>query len=203
MRTKFAMLVALEDRTFFGRIENSHTVFSPVIAKSALKYMTIRQFLHPFRTLRKIFSRGYGTIEMQLIRSVGVLHGYDQCKIRRKFFEIVYSTLIFNSYRQRFLEYNGDDTQYKMWILWCYIQKVPVRFKRRFFPMNDSTTSQQVFGKSFEDLTLEEFFVWCLSLEFFAIIGPKTVNQREDIIIDYNLNRANIDSALRRAYSVD
>lgn len=203
MRTKFAMLVAFEDRTFFSRAENSHTILSPTIAKGALKYITVHQVLHPFRTLKKIFSRGYGTIEMQLIRSVGVLHGYDRCKIRRKFFEIIYSTLIFNSYHQRFSEYNGDSNQYRAWILWCYIQKVPVRFRRRFFPINSSTTSQQIFGKSFEDLTLEEFFVWCLSLEFFAMIGPKTINRREDIIIEYSLKHDDINSALAKAYNVE
>lgn len=203
MRTKFTMLVAFEDKTFFSRAENSHTVFSPIIVKSSLRYITAHHFLHPFRMLRKIFSRGYGTIEMQLIRSVGVLHGYDQCKIRRKFFEVIYSTLIFNSYCECFAEYNGNSNQYRAWILWRYIQKVPVRFKRRFFPTDNSTTSQQVFGKRFEDLTLEEFFVWCLSLEFFAIIGPKTVNRREDIITKYSLKRGDIDNALVRTYGME
>lgn len=199
METKFNMLVAFEDKTFFDRNEDSHTVLSSRIMKGVFKYINRNALRKPLQTTRKIFSRGYGTIEMQLIRNIGVERGYDTCVLRRKLFEIVYSTLIFNSYRRRFSNKSDSVQNYKYWILWCYIQRVPVKFSRRFFPAQLST-AKQIFGKDFEALSLEEFFVWCISLEFFALIGPKTVMKRDGIVIGYGLNRLKIEAALKRAY---
>ncbi len=198
METKFNMLVAFEDKTFLDRDKYSHTVLSPLIMKGAIKYINKSTLRKPLQTMRKIFSRGYGTIEMQLIRNIGVERGYDTCVLRRKVFEIVYSTLIFNSYRRQFSNESDSVQNYKYWILWCYIQKVPVKFSRRFFPAQLST-AEQIFGKDFEELSLEEFFVWCISLEFFALIGPKTVMKRESIIVGYSLNQKKIDTVVSRA----
>lgn len=201
METKFNMLVAFEDKTFLDRDMCSHTVLSPLIMKGAFKYINKNALRKPFQTMRKIFSRGYGTIEMQLIRNIGVERGYDTCVLRRKVFEIVYSTLIFNSYRRQFSDESDSVQNYKYWILWCYIQKVPVKFSRRFFPAQLST-ARQIFGKDFEALLLEEFFVWCISLEFFALIGPKTIMKQEGIILGYGLNRSKIEAALVNAYRI-
>lgn len=201
METKFNMLVAFEDKTFLDRDMCSHTVLSPLIMKGAFKYINKNTLRKPFQTMRKIFSRGYGTIEMQLIRNIGVERGYDTCVLRRKVFEIVYSALIFNSYRRQFSDESDSVQNYKYWILWCYIQKVPVKFSRRFFPARLST-AKQIFGKDFEALSLEEFFVWCISLEFFALIGPKTVMKRESIILGYGLNQSKIKAALVNAYRI-
>ncbi len=199
METKFNMLVAFEDKTFLDRDMCSHTVLSPLIMKGAFKYINKNTLRKPFQTMRKIFSRGYGTIEMQLIRNIGVERGYDTCVLRRKVFEIVYSTLIFNSYRRQFSDESDSVQNYKYWILWCYIQKVPVKFSRRFFPAQLST-ARQIFSKDFEALSLEEFFVWCISLEFFALIGPKTIMKQESIILGYKLKQSKIEIALQRAY---
>ena len=129
------MLVAFEDKTFFNRNEDSHTVLSPLIMAGAFKYINKNTLSRPFQVIRKIFSRGYGTIEMQLIRNIGVERGYDTCVLRRKAFEIIYSTIIFNSYRRQFSKDSDSVRNYKYWVLWCYMQKVPVKFSRRFFPL--------------------------------------------------------------------
>lgn len=200
MRTKLGMLVAFEDKTFLNRHKDSHTVLSPLVVRGAFKYINKDTLKRPIRTMRKIFSRGYGTIEMQLIRNVGVERGFDTCVLRRKMFEAVYATIIFNSYRKQFTKDSDSAQNYKYWMLWCYMQKVPVKFSRRFFPTT-SSTAQQVFGKKFEDLSLEEFFVWCLGLEFFALIGPKTVMKRESIIVGYELDWAKIEAAIQFAYN--
>lgn len=199
MGTKFNMLVAFEDKTFLDRNINSHTVLSPLIMRGALKYINKRTLLHSLQTAKKIFSRGYGTIEMQLIRNIGVERGYDTCVLRRKVFEVLYSSLIFNGYRRQFAANSDSAKNYKYWLLWCYMQKVPVKFSRRFFPA-ELSTAEQIFGKNFESLSLEEFFVWCISLEFFALIGPKTIMKRESIIIGYSLSESKIDTAVRHAY---
>lgn len=199
METKFKMLVAFEDKTFFNRNEDSHTVLSPLIMAGAFKYINKNTLSRPFQVIRKIFSRGYGTIEMQLIRNIGVERGYDTCVLRRKAFEIIYATIIFNSYRRQFSKDSDSVRNYKYWVLWCYMQKVPVKFSRRFFPTKLST-AQQVFGADFEALSLEEFFVWCVSLEFFALIGPKTIMKRESIIVGYKLEQSKVEAALKKAY---
>lgn len=201
METKFGMLVAFEDKTFLDRDKGSHTVLSPLIMKGVFKYVNKTALRRPFRTVCKIFSRGYGTIEMQLMRNIGIERGYDTCVLRRKVFEVIYSTIVFNCYRKQFSEDSDSVRDYKYWMLWCYIQKVPVKFSRRFFPAKLST-AQQVFGKDFEVLSLEEFFVWCISLEFFALIGPKTVMKRESIMVEYGLDQSKIEAALKRAYKV-
>lgn len=199
MKTKFDMLIAFEDKTFLDRNEGSHTVLSPLIIKGILKYINKNTLKRPFQTVCKIFSRGYGTIEMQLIRNIGVKRGYDACVLRRKVFEVVYSTIIFNSYRKQFSKESDSARDYKYWMLWCYIQKVPVKFSRRFFPAK-SSTARQIFSKDFKMLSLEEFFVWCISLEFFALIGPKTVMKRESIVVKYGLDQSKIETALKKAY---
>lgn len=59
----------------------------------------------------------------------------------------------------------------------------------------------KLFIENFEMLSLEEFFVWCISLEFFALIGPKTIMKRESIIVGYGLNQTKIRASLKKAYA--
>lgn len=197
---KFQLLASLEDSTFFTRDEDSHNLFSLTIAIRAIRDIGFRALVHPFKLAKRLFSRGYGTIEMQLIRNIGVLRGYEQCKIRRKFFEILYSNMIFNSYRHQHCGTVKDYGSYRDWIMWCYVHKVPVKFSRRFFPMPDKTTVQQVFDNDFGELSMEEFFVWCLGLEFLDTIGEKTLRRRSDIIENYGLEVDKINVALDKAY---
>ena len=82
MDEKYHMLVAFEDKTFFDRSAKSHSLFSPNIAKNILEYINCRHILHPVDSIRCVFGRGYGTIEMQLVRTLGVENGYHNCLIR-------------------------------------------------------------------------------------------------------------------------
>lgn len=202
MRSKFDILIDLEDRTFMQRKDWEHSVFSGLIVGRAIRKVTLNTVLHPFRTVRKLFARDYGTIEMQLLRDIGVIRKYGGCKVRRKSFEIIYSGIIFKSYRKQF-DKNDDSVQnFRLWILWCYIQKAPVKFARRYSASAKKTTAEQVFGKKFEDLSKEEFFVWCIGLGYFVSIDLMTIDRREDMIKTYKLSRAKINKALKKAYAI-
>ena len=175
MESKFLILINQEDKSFFRRPSKSHSFLSWKILKNIKNYVTFESFLHPFKTSTMILSRGYGTIEMQLIRNIGVKHGYEQCRVRRKIFEVLYSSLIFNSVLKQNMELKNNLIRYKYWILWSYINNVPVKIKNEYFPESENTTSKQIFGKEFQNLSREEFFIWCLGLKFFDDIGIQTI----------------------------
>ena len=48
---------------------------------------------------------------------------------------------------------------------------------------------------------MEELFVWCIGLEFFEIIGPKTLIEKEILLNDYSLDRSLIKKIMEKLYS--
>ena len=94
------ILVAIEDRDYFERTQYTNFTFS--FLKRKLKSVSL------FKTfnLGKNFisnivtgTRGYSTIPMQLIRSIGLEEGYV-CTIRRKIFECMYSKMFFEGFEK-------------------------------------------------------------------------------------------------------
>lgn len=126
------ILIALEDRKYFER--RGYTFFSYDYIKNILKERIDRSNQNKihiiFKSSRNFFKnvidekRGYSTIPMQLMRSIGIKRGYN-CKIRRKIFEIVYCLIFFNGI-ERLLK---DDKvahreKIKEYYLYIYFHKV-------------------------------------------------------------------------------
>lgn len=199
MYAKYAMLTFLEDKTYFDRRWCSHTLLSPRIWTRGFKYLKRNIILNPKKTIRILFSRGYGTIEMQLIRTVGVKNGYEKCRIKRKIFEIVYATILFNSYVSNYRDNmysKGEKVDY--WILNNYISHVPILVDTiQIFP-DDKTTIEKVYGKKVIRLSLEEFFAWCIHVEYIPLIGPNTLEVKSDVIESYGLSINKIELAEKK-----
>lgn len=202
MAVKYNILVSMEDRTFFERRSTTHSSVNARNAKIAMK--KIRECLRMVKCIpcavKDFLKRGYGTIEMQLIRTIGIERGYDNCTVRRKIYEIVYSNMIFNSKRCQLSRQLRDGKEYKCWILDNYLRYVSVYFGKRIFPSGTNSTAQVIFGKDFLELSEEEFFVWCIALVQYLKIGDNTIQRHDYIITQYSLDNCKIKKALDVTY---
>ena len=67
------------------------------------------------------------------------------------------------------------------------------------FPQAGKASYELIFHKKAIALSLEEFFVWCIHIEFIPLIGPNTLLKKESIIRGYNLSKNRIGKAIRAA----
>ena len=188
---KYEILVFMEDRSFFSRKELQHLPTTSQIYRGLKKLVTLNHLRHPIKGVRKIFERGYGTIEMQLIRTIGLSIGSYQCKIRRKIFEILYANMVFNSYQKRYEKVGGSWKNARPWILHNYINSVSLRYGEKYFYHNDDeTTIEQLYNKPIEKISDEQFFVWCLGLRYFENgVGEIAVDMHWETMCKFQLNR--------------
>ena len=88
----------------------------------------------------------------------------------------------------------------KYWILNNYIKNVPAKVGDVIiFPRDGEASYEILFHKNAIILSLEEFFVWCIHIEFIPLIGPNTLSKKESIVMGYNLNKNRIEKAIRTA----
>lgn len=128
-----SILVSIEDRIYFER--NAYSFFSLKYIVRILKNKISTQrgnkrivcvFSAGNRFIRNIFdeSRGYSTIPMQLVRSLGIKRGYNY-KYRRKIFETLYSRMFFKGIERMLNEDQVAQKQYfKKYLLYIYFHKV-------------------------------------------------------------------------------
>lgn len=194
---KFKILAAMEDRHFFDRKTTQHS-FTWEQINSRLKKKSLKRFFkHPIEKTYSILSRGYGTIEMQLIRTVGISFGSYNCRIRRKLYELLYANMIFNSYMKLFGKDSLERKYFRYWIMQSYISNVSVKFAPSIFYPGETGTIQKIFKKSLPEISDEEFFVWCLGLPYYSTgVGQNAINIHSDIIEEFCLDREKITSAL-------
>lgn len=125
-------------------------------------------------------TRGYSTIEMQLIRTLAVKDGYNKYPIKRKIFELIYSYIFFNCLNEYYryigyMSYFDDNSKFKYYLIYLYIYFAPVKINGKMY-----NNIFELYNKeSLYDISYEEFFVWTLGLSFkpidYDIIGYKTV----------------------------
>lgn len=127
------ILVSIEDKRYFER--EAYSFFSVKYIISLIKGKIASQrggkkviyvLVNGNRFIKNIFdeSRGYSTIPMQLVRSLGIKRGYNY-KYRRKIFEILYSRMFFKGIERMFNEDKVTQRQYfKEYLLYIYFHKV-------------------------------------------------------------------------------
>lgn len=191
---KFNMLLLMEDNTFMDRGMNKHTVFSNRTIFGYLRGDGLINIIKKIWERRRNLFRGYGTIDMQLIRSVGIEKGYN-CKIRRKIFELCYSGVIYNSYSRK-IEARSDF--FKYWMLRNYVDNVRIKINDKVYAPQGGDVFKRAFGKSFERMTKEEFFIWCLGLRNFGRIGDKVLGMNDKVIVKYKLDIRKIKNLLNK-----
>lgn len=194
---KFKILAAMEDRHFFDRKMTQHSFTWNQIISRLKKKSLERFFEDPIERTRSILSRGYGTIEMQLIRTVGISFGSYNCRIRRKLYELLYANMVFNSYMRLFGKDSLERKYFRYWIMQSYISNVSVKFAPSIFYPGETGTIQKVFKKSFSEISDEEFFVWCLGLPYYSSgVGQNAINIHWSIIDEFCLDYRKIEDAL-------
>lgn len=204
---KIDILLYMEDRTFLSRSENRHFLTISYILNKVFSRLrsSISRIRHLTRETISNYLRGYGTIEMQILRNIGLSFGSYQLHIRRKVFELVFSKTIFNGYLGQLSKESDARDNFKSWILQCYLKVVPVKIGTAACrAVNDTSTFQQLFGKEFHELSREEFFVWCLGLlDYKYGVGPIAVSKHHHVIDYFSLDEDIIMSTISQIRNKD
>lgn len=194
---KHEILCAFEDKSYLQR-RNSYSCISLEYLDCLSKRLVaplkesggIRRKIKLFvgNLTRTIIIRGYSTPEMQLIRTIGVIRGYERYKISRKIFEVLYSKILFSS----LLNYYKANTfkgleNFRHYLLDVYISCVPVRIRGNKYPKMGELFA----GKTYENWSDEEMFVACLGLRFLDV-KEETLAAYNDIILNYHLDKSKI-----------
>lgn len=201
MQEKFDLLCAFEDKTYFQR-KTSYSCISFEYIKCFLKNhgfskhnffkKTLSNFTPSKKSYRvgsQLFIRGYSTPEMQLLRTVGILRGYDKYKIKRKIFEVLYSKIIFSSLK-RYHEANTYLTlnHYRHYLLYVYFQTVMTKIhEQRCTPLSSAFSDPN----DVSNWSMNGLFVVCLGLSF-REVSDVQLNLFHDIIDDFGLSIARI-----------
>lgn len=138
------------------------------------------------RLRRKI--RGCATLEMQLIRNIGIEKGYTQCVVRRKFFELFYTYLFFNGLKAYYKNtQNNKQKEFKKFILYVYLHSI----KLNIFG-NDFKSINLLFPETkVEEWDMDAFYIAILSLTG-APVTPRRMVLYPELICTrrIDLNRA-------------
>ena len=170
------ILVSIEDKMYFERKAYSFLSIKYIlrILKNKISSQRHGKKIIYFFTMGNIFiqnifdeSRGYSTIPMQLVRSLGIKRGYNY-KYRRKIFEILYSRMFFKGIERMLNEDRVAQRQYfKKYLLYIYFHQVNTF-------LGDATFSKFLnafdmkYGKKNDkdiyDCTNEGIFIACMGL---------------------------------------
>ena len=121
-----------------------------------------------FKNKKKLsdYLPGHSTIEMQLIRTLAVVDGYESHVYQRKLYEIIYSAIFFNSLKD-YYKYNWYDNlrEFKHYIIYLYIMVAPIRING----VDYSNIKELYKKKQLNNITMEEFYIWELGLSHIPI----------------------------------
>lgn len=203
---KLNMLVCIEDKSYFIR-ENSYNFLSLEFLKYKFNRIKNRKITSTNirRVINKRFSmkhlrtfiRGYSTIEMQIIRTLGVKYGYNEHVICRKVYELLYSEMFFKNLRRYmnkvYLNTKGCCT-YKQYLLVIYINIAQVvlnnnTYKNMLKPWNNA--------KNINELSNEEFFISILGLSHRKITYQILYNY-SSVIERFSLNVEKIKKLIKK-----
>jgi len=191
MQEKFDLLCSFEDKTYFQRKKSySCATIEYIVCYTKSNCITVQKILHKAlsclkKSYRKhMFSRGYSTPEMQLLRTIGIARGYDKYKKQRKIFEIVYSKIFFSSLK-KFHEANTylPLPHYRHYLLYVYFQTVMTKInEKKCIPLSSAFKETDISNWSMNGL-----FVACLGLSF-RKVNDKSIKVFADIIEKFKLD---------------
>lgn len=183
-----SILVSIEDRGYFERKAYTFLSFRYLFltAKRKLGDRSLKEKMRYGRSfINNIvrFKRGYSTIPMQLIRSLGIKYGYT-CTIRRKIYEIIYSRMFFGGIRRLLEEEHiAKRDQYKKYLLYIYFHVVKTYLGDATFSKFLNAFDMQYQKKNIIDIydcSNEGIFIACMGLN-------KRASKLNDENIDYYL----------------
>lgn len=175
------ILVSLEDRLYYERkgytnfsFRVANTIIServPRIGSHKLTYIK-NKIVVMIKLVRNVikniitYDRGYSTIQMQLVRSLGLQTGYN-CVVRRKVYEIMYSRIFLDGLIKYFETHNYDGRQnLKQYLVYIYFHTVTTYFEDTGFI--DFISALKYLDKKkvsdISDVSNEVIFIACMGL---------------------------------------
>ncbi len=198
MKSRFDMLCAFEDRTFFRRSKSYSSLSMEYLREGEVKkkaFMCIRKTIrHPKELLKQLkyqlLGRGHSTPEMQLIRTLGVERGYEHRYVR-KIYELVYSKIFLSSLYNYYRGNSGKGlTHYREYLLYIYVQSVLTRIgNKRFSPFSSVFEKP----KDVANWSMDGLFVACLGLSFRRVSYPM-IERYHSIVEEFGLSSGRIMS---------
>lgn len=187
------ILVSIEDRTYYERkgytflsINALRCVLRRKIENNKISEKMKYTYIAGKKFVRNAFSedRGYSTLPMQLIRSLGIKRGYNY-KYRRKIFEFLYSRIFFNGIIRMFEEDKVANREYiKQYFLYIYFHKVNTFLGDATFSKFLNAFDMQYNAKNKKDIydcSNEGIFIACMGLS-------KRANKLDKDNIEYYLS---------------
>ena len=176
-----SILTSIEDDLYFEREAYSFLSLEYIIKKLRNKINEgrgknkIANMLSMGKNFaRNVFdeSRGYSTIPMQLIRSIGLKKGYNY-KYRRKIFEVLYAEMFFKGVKKMLSEeYVSKREHFRKYIIYIYFHTVNTflggatfsKFLNAFDMQYDKRNEKDIY-----DCSNEGIFIACMGLSNRAI----------------------------------
>lgn len=204
---KLNMLIDVEDKSYFIR-ENTYNFLSFEFIKykikmgiRKLKYVNIdknmlkKVTILPIKNTKK-YIRGYSTIEMQIIRTLGIKSGYENHIFCRKIYEIIYSKIFFTSLRRYmnklYLDTSGCCT-FKEYLLMIYIKIAPIKLNNtKYSNMLKAWNSNNI-----RQISDEQFFISILGLSY-RWISTNILFNYSRIISEYSLKKSEIRKIIKK-----
>ena len=185
LATACDILVSIEDRGYFER--DAYSILSPSYLFSIVRRkLRNRTFTERWRQGTTFigniltFKRGYSTIPMQLVRTLGIKYGYN-CRIRRKIYEILYSRMFFGGMKRLLNEEHvAKREHFKEYLLYIYFHVVKTYLGDAIFSKFLNAFDMQYQKKNnidIYDCSNEGIFIACMGL-----------NKRASKICDENID---------------
>lgn len=150
----FNMLIDMEDKTYRIRTKTYNFFSLEFIRykfnkKQHINYQKVKKYIVATKHIR-----GYSTIEMQLMRTIGIIYGYEMT-YTRKIYEIIYSTIFLKSLKQYYNKNTYANTnRYKEYLLYIYLQNVNTQIGDKFYPK-----ITDFIGENIKDCSKEECYI--------------------------------------------
>ena len=128
----------------------------------------LKAVYNKFKNKKKLsdYLPGHSTIEMQLLRTLAVVDGYDSHVYQRKFYEIIYSYIFFNSLKEYYEDNLYENMhEFKYYIIYIYIMVAPIKINGVFYDNIRELYKKQ----KLNSITMEEFYIWELGLSHVPI----------------------------------
>lgn len=171
-----------------------------IIQLSYRIFRVIIQAITSKKSFKRYLNRGYSTIEMQLIRTYGIVSGYEYSYIR-KIYELIYANLFFKSYRRKvnYYHYLMKYEELRYQIPYAYLKSVRSFVGKHIFKnifeyyrYIKKIPSKKILEKNDEVYVLyklsdEEVFIFILGLSMKSI-DKNILIEYKDYIEKYKLN---------------
>ena len=185
----FNMLIDMEDKTYRIRL-NTYNFFSLEFINYKIKQF--RQFRSMVERYQKTIVyikatrhiRGYSTLEMQLLRSIGIVYGYNII-IFRKIYEILYTTIFLKSLKSYYTKNNyANHDRYKDFLLYTYLRNVNTKINEKYYPK-----ITDFIGNDVQSWTKEKCYIAFCGLPHRNINSDNILNIHPEIIDRYQLDK--------------